>query len=110
MITQILDRHSAVPPTGSAGWGPPRGRPPAAASRLGRNWLLVTALLLAIYNVAAGALWLVGVRHGAELGRAYRIAEHVAGYAGLVLLAALVVGAAAASVQRHGRRHRAWPA
>ena len=64
---------------------------------------------LTIYNVAAGALWLVGVRRGAELGRAYRTAEHVAGYVGLTLLAALVVVTAAALVQRHGRRHRAWP-
>jgi membrane-associated protein len=66
----------------------------------------------AAYNVAGGVLWATGfVLLGFAAGPAWRTAEGVAGRAGLVLLGALVVVAAAAALL-HRRRpgHRGRPA
>jgi membrane-associated protein len=62
----------------------------------------------AVYNLAGGVLWATGfVLLGFAAGRAYRTAERLAGQAGLVLLGAIVVGAAtAALVRRRRARHR----
>ena len=62
----------------------------------------------ALYNAAGGLLWATGfVLVGYAAGPAYRTAEHVAGQAGLALLAAVVVGAAVAAVLAHRRRRAA---
>jgi membrane-associated protein len=59
------------------------------------------------YNLAGGVLWATGfVLLGFAAGRAYRTAERVAGQAGLVLLGAIVVGAAAVALLRRRRARR----
>jgi membrane-associated protein len=70
----------------------------------------------AAYNVAGGVLWATGfVLLGYAAGRAYRMVERVAGQAGLVLLGAIVVGAATAALirrrraRRRGRSAPEWP-
>ena len=58
-----------------------------------------------VYNVAGGVLWAVGFTLlGFVAGPAYRLAERVAGEAGLVLLGAIAVGAAAVLLVRRWRR------
>jgi membrane-associated protein len=61
----------------------------------------------AVYNVAGGVLWATGfVLLGFAAGSAYRTAEHIVGQAGLVLLGAIVAGAAAAALVHRWRRAR----
>jgi membrane-associated protein len=70
----------------------------------------------AAWNLAGGVLWATGfVLLGFAAGRAYRMVERVAGQAGLVLLGAIVVGAATAALirrrraRRRGRSAPEWP-
>ena len=70
----------------------------------------------AVWNLAGGVLWATGfVLLGFAAGRAYRMVERVAPQAGLVLLGAIVVGAATAALirrrraRRRGRSAPEWP-
>jgi membrane-associated protein len=67
----------------------------------------------AVCNAAGGLLWATGfVLLGFAAGRAYRTVERVAGQGGLVLLGAIVAGAAVAGLarrRRHGHRGRPAP-
>jgi membrane-associated protein len=67
----------------------------------------------AVYNAAGGLLWATGfVLLGFVAGRAYQTVERIAGQGGLVLLGAIVAGAAVAALARrwrHGHRGRPVP-
>jgi len=64
----------------------------------------------AAWNLAGGVLWATGfVLLGYAAGPAWRTAERLAGRAGLVLLATIVVGATVALVRRRRPGHRGRP-
>jgi membrane-associated protein len=65
----------------------------------------------AAWNLAGGVLWATGfVLLGFAAGRAWRTAERLAGRAGLVLLATIVVAATVVLVRRRRPGHRGRPA